>query len=509
MAAPSHSVLPRPEPVYAISGHLFSAREEIISWAEKNDLGRAPYPTTSVKYGGWLQDLGDQMRDNQDDHAAVAVALVNRIRHTRAVQISGSPPKTSDPVPPDGTPRAYILHSVRHPAEVHLLRAVYGNAFTLIGIVCTEPSRRRRLSATYDDAGDAAATQFMGRDAKAAEKHGQHVSDAFHLADFFIDNSVERLNPDKTSNKFWSIDEDLARLVRLISHTEIVRPTSAETAMHAAYGAQTRSACLSRQVGAALMASDGTIVATGTNEVPKAGGGVYRAGSGVPQEKSVAVGKPAPVADLAPPDDGRCAYRVVEGKRFCSNTRQQNEIAEELVRSVPELKAAAAAGRSQELMESIRHTRIGGLIEFSRAVHAEMEAIMAAGRAGVPTKGTRMCVTTFPCHYCARHLVSAGVDEVQYIEPYPKSLALSLHPDSITEDSEDWMPPSAGGTVVLFRPFTGVAPRMYARAFTKDRELKDGATGELRISDPDWGSPWNLSRISYVQLEAQLAKDLG
>jgi hypothetical protein len=101
------------------------------------------------------------------------------------------------------------------------------------------------------------------------------------------------------------------------------------------------------------------------------------------------------------------------------------------------------------------------------------------------------------------------VDEVQYIEPYPKSLALSLHPDSITEDSEDWMPPSAGGTVVLFRPFTGVAPRMYARAFTKDRELKDGATGELRISDPDWGSPWNLSRISYVQLEAQLAKDLG
>ena len=36
-----------------------------------------------------------------------------------------------------------------------------------------------------------------------------------------------------------------------------------------------RSACLSRQVGCALMDSAGTLIATGTNEAPRAGGGVY------------------------------------------------------------------------------------------------------------------------------------------------------------------------------------------------------------------------------------------
>ena len=54
-----------------------------------------------------------------------------------------------------------------------------------------------------------------------------------------------------------------------------------------------------------------------------------------------------------------------------------------------------------------------------------------------------MFVTTFPCHYCARHIVSAGIDEVQYIEPYPKSQAIGLHRDSIEPEKVDyWIPPS-------------------------------------------------------------------
>jgi deoxycytidylate deaminase len=33
---------------------------------------------------------------------------------------------------------------------------------------------------------------------------------------------------------------------------------------------------MARQVGAAVLRSDGTIVATGANDVPKAGGGLYK-----------------------------------------------------------------------------------------------------------------------------------------------------------------------------------------------------------------------------------------
>ena len=118
-----------------------------------------------------------------------------------------------------------------------------------------------------------------------------------------------------------------------------------------------------------------------------------------------------------------------------------------------------------------------------------------------------MFVTTFPCHYCARHIVTAGLDEVQYIEPYPKSRALSLHKDSIIARLAEWRPPSSGekgATKVLFRPFTGVAPRLYARAFLKDRELKDKNTGQYEVGEPEWGGPWDVGKLSYIQLEEAL-----
>jgi hypothetical protein len=107
---------------------------------------------------------------------------------------------------------------------------------------------------------------------------------------------------------------------------------------------------------------------------------------------------------------------------------------------------------------------------------------------------------------CARHIVAAGIDEVQFIEPYPKSRARRLHPDAITPDPIEWIPPSQNGDKVLFRPFVGVAPRLYRRAFLKDRDLKDDATGTMKISEPARVSPWHIGRVSYVELEAKLAK---
>src|SRR5690606_593053 len=131
---------------------------------------------------------------------------------------------------------------------------------------------------------------------------------------------------------------------------------------------------------------------------------------------------------------------------------------------------------------------------------------LSAARQGASPVGGRLFTTTFPCHYCALHIVSAGVDEVQYIEPYPKSRALELHGDAITDKSKDWVPPSSDTnnpkkSTVLFRPFTGVAPRMYQRAFFKDRKLKDGE-GTMSVQEPEWIS--GLLKESYQDIEKVL-----
>lgn len=251
---------------------------------------------------------------------------------------------------------------------------------------------------------------------------------------------------------------------------------------------------MSRQVGAALVDANGNVVATGTNEVPMAGGGVYGEGFDDGGERD--------------PPDHRCIYRRQVGGEtpYCSSTDEQGRLVEKLIQQIPELNETDGM-RKKALVQEIRESGVGDLLEFSRAVHAEMDALMSAAREGITTVGTRLFVTTFPCHYCARHIVTAGVDEVQFIEPYPKSRATDLHSDSIQTRPSGWRAPSKGGDKVLFRPFVGVAPRMYRRAFLKDREYKNPLTGKLYFGAPDWGTPWHLRSTGYAELEASLVRE--
>lgn len=468
---------------------MLRAREVIREWAtERGET--VPTETAQPRLADVrvLQDLGDKMRSEKNtegevDYAAVARGLVEKIREARAAA-THAVIEEGKAVAPDGSPRAYILDSLRHPEEVQLLRRIYGDAFVLVGVVCEQERRCARVQKKYADAGRSSALEFMDRDASATEPNGQHVGDTFHLSDFFVDNTAERL-VNNQPNDAWDINDHLSRVVKILTHAELVRPTTAETAMYHAAAAAMQSACLSRQVGAALVDREGNVVATGTNEAPRAGGGVYGEGSGT--------------------YDYRCAFMKGENANYCRNTRTQNEIIHELMESVPELKTLATA-RKEQLAIELRNSPIGSLIEFSRAVHAEMDAVLSAARKGVSPLGTSLFVTTFPCHYCARHIVGAGLDEVQYIEPYPKSRALQLHDDAIAIEKTDWKAPSKGGQRVLFRPFSGVAPRFYERAFVKDRTLKNAITGNMELGSPKWGQPWHLGQTSYIELEAALTK---
>ncbi|MDP3868022.1 anti-phage dCTP deaminase [Phenylobacterium sp.] len=467
----------------AFDAEIIKARDVIEEWANKNGFA-VPHTRNDVNTTIALQELGDRMRATAPDYGAVAEGVARRIRRVRAEKL-GVTPAEREAVLPDGKRRAYIVDSIRHPSEVELLRHIYQDAFVLIGVVCEEEIRIDRLTNKYGNAGRVAALDLMARDAKGASKNGQRVSDAFHLADFFIDNSLSRTVEGGQGNPDWHVIDHLSRLVKIVTHAEVVRPSIAETAMHHAYSASMRSACLSRQVGAALIDKNGNVVATGTNEAPRAGGGVY----------GESFNEHAP--------DHRCAY----AGGFCRNTFQQHKMITDLIGAIPELHQAPPERKALIAME-IRSSGIGDLLEFSRAVHAEMDALLSAARIGKSTMGCRLFVTAFPCHYCARHVVSAGVDEVQYIEPYPKSQALRLHEDSIQTTTIGWSAPSvvpdgAAGRV-LFRPFVGVAPRMYRRAFLKDRELKIKDTGLFNIGQPDWGTPWHLRAAGYADLESKL-----
>lgn len=479
--------------------HVVKARRFINEFANSESIEIPEEKSLSQTEN--LQDVGDIMRKKLG-HSAIAERFAVEIRKIRAKAVGGDA-SLDGAIQPNKTPRAYILDSIRHPSEVALLRKIYQQSFCLIGVVCEDSVRLERLHDKYGDGGKDVIRAFMRRDEKAVEKHGQQVSSAFHLSDFFVENTEPQYKSGaggvQKSNPAWTVNEELARLVDIIAYKKIVRPRPNETAMYHAHGARMRSSCLSRQVGAALLDQKGNILATGTNEVPRAGGGVYG-------------GAFEGFSDDDPPlgQDHRC----FKHNQFCSNTKEQNKIIDDLLMSIEEFSELA----SPDLQRRIRNTKIGQLIEFSRAVHAEMDALLSAAREGVSTIGSRLYVTTYPCHNCARHIVTAGVDEVQFIEPYLKSKALPLHGDSITDSVENWVPPSAFNSLtederkdrypqVLFRPFKGVAPRLYRRAFLKDRDLKDSDTGDMLMSPPkpDGDSVSHVLEASYTEIEAKLA----
>lgn len=468
---------------------VLKASTAIANWA--NNKGFKIDEESKLARAKSLQDAGDEIRSR--DAAGVAVSLISEIISRREATPTDTAGTKESPF------RVFILDSLKNPAEVSLLRNVYQEAFCLIGVVCENDKRRSRLrdGKCRKSSGDDIDT-FIERDQDSGISNGQKVSDTFHLADFFIDNTQDRfLGPDRRDeNPAWDVNDQLGRLIDILTFKKIVRPTASETGMFHAYGAKMTSACLSRQVGAALMDRAGNLLATGKNEVPAAGGGVYGGGF-----------------QADPKNDHRCAY----SKEYCSSNKHQDQVIAELISAIPELQNVDPP----ILKKTLKKTGIGRLLEFSRAVHAEMDALLTAARQGLSPVGSRLFVTTFPCHYCARHIVSAGVDEVQYIEPYPKSLAFDLHGDAIEVTEELWVSPSDATIThnqlivkssnkdakpkVLFRAFTGVAPRLYRQAFMKDRKLKS-EEGMMNLGKPEWSS--GLLSENYQAIEKRLVENM-
>lgn len=118
-------------------------------------------------------------------------------------------------------------------------------------------------------------------------------------------------------------------------------------------------------------------------------------------------------------------------------------------------------------------------LEYGRSVHAEMNAITDAARGGHAIKGCLLFSNTFPCHNCAKHIVAAGISEVIYNHPYPKSYAIELFADSIEINPlhgvRTCIDVETGRTdpeKVIFRQFIGIVGPMYSKLFTKARWKK-------------------------------------
>ena len=423
-----------------------------------------------------LMDRGTDLRERTQQPDIVGRLGIAQIRAARQERTG----EATKPIPRV----AYIIRSFKRPEEVELFRQIYGKAFTLISCYSPRHSRidhlSKRISSSgmpSDKTGEELAVQLIARDyAEEGRPLGQRVGRTFPLADCFV-----------TVESKTALDQHLRRLVRLTFGDPYISPTRDEQAMFFAQAAALRSRDLSRQVGAAVVSDDGELVTTGCNEVPKFGGGLYWG------------------------DDDECARDFERGSD--SNVGIKRDILEETIHTLRGqrwLKQKVQEQTDQELADDalfgkdafLRDSQLYDVIEFGRAVHAEMAALSHAARAGRSVQNGRLFCTTFPCHICARHIVASGLRDVVFIEPYEKSRTNELYGDSISVEPHEPSP-----SRVNFRAFVGVAPRRYMDFFQMSTERKTD-DGKVLDADAIAAKP-RIRRIvlSYISLEEIVIRD--
>jgi len=71
--------------------------------------------------------------------------------------------------------------------------------------------------------------------------------------------------------------------------------------------------------------------------------------------------------------------------------------------------------------------------ERLRCSHAELNAIAQAAYEGVSTRDARIYCVTFPCSYCCKAIIQAGIRKVIYEEDYNDELSKQLFSESGVE----------------------------------------------------------------------------
>jgi deoxycytidylate deaminase len=429
---------------YTVTSLRLSSYLQDLPWAVSSE-GR--YEDERI----WLgMDAGTRLRQETDHDDALALWAISDIVIERGDKATDTIQDGQQQYAANLERHAWILRSLKTPAEVATLRAVYGPRFVLFAAYSSEKQRIKDLAAEIRlSRGNNKRSSWAYRPEQLIERDlhenltgGQDVEETYHQADFFIDASDPA-----------TLEYDIVRSLEILFGHPFRTPTRDEFAQFQARGAAVRSAELGRQVGAAIVRADGSVVSLGTNEVPRAGGGSH-------WEEDGAGNREFEVSDVE--TNRHEQQRIANELANMLRSRLSKNVTDAGIEAADDLERQFG----EELEDELLRKTLRDLTEFGRAVHAEMDALLDAARRGVPVQGCILHCTTFPCHNCARHIIAAGIQRVVFVEPYSKSRALDLHAsDLVSHDDVLASEEGDDGLAVRLVSFRGTAPRRYLELF--------------------------------------------
>ncbi|HMJ01183.1 MAG TPA: deaminase [Gaiellaceae bacterium] len=545
-------------------------------------FGTKYYEQVNYEREPLVLEIADRLRADSGDVDTVMHLGLNRIRERREAEF-----KCAREAGHRGV--AWLVSHLVQPDEVHLLRDQFGARVFVIAVFEPESDRLANLIRRYQGSkgrshlsrSDATwkARDVMQKYAGAipscravasAEKarFRPALQKTFPLADLFLTAQRGTQPPTATADNRGPLDErstaKLHQLVAQIVGYPFSTPDPHETAMAHAYQARVSSSSLGRQVGAAIVSEDHDLIATGWNDVPAPGGGVYAQHySNLPFLSTFGIESSAKVLDSRDHMLGADSTLEVGD----SNSRIRFVILANLLRTLKKLDVLNAdelehrvdeSGLSheemlarvsgllndqrlvemldkrgllsqaglQKLVDSskdeeskreaearawaaalltdpmVKKTSFSAMLEYGRSVHAEMNAITTAARLGRSVKDATLYTTTFPCHECARHIIAAGIRRVIYIEPFPKSRVFELHDDAVVDGDENDEPRDLDDERVGFHAFIGFSPWRHEELFSMVHRKKVDQQEALPGSQLDL--PEDLWAVADWSLDSKL-----
>lgn len=393
---------------------------------------------------------------------------------------------------------AYLFRNLMTPGEARRLRRLYGRKLFILAVFSSEEQRRGHLAtnlANHDPVRardlqpEAAQLLRLERghlppneelDLAAAEhKYRVNIPATWQYADLYLDITDTHRMADQ-----------IERLVELVFRHPFRTPRPDEVGMAEAFGGALESANLARPVGASIVGPHGELIAIGTNNVPRPGGGIYRGGI-APDHRDHTAGWMHDPSDrnrrgilldlverlLAEPS----WLRILDQLLGFKASGPGEALAAALHETDDEDRAAFSSLDVMPIVDRlvassvVWRSQFFDVIEFGRSLHAEMDALTSAARKGISTRDATMYTTTLPCHECARLIIAAGVRRVIFIEPYEKSRVMELYKtevrlttmtDSLSADHPDHR--------VHLIPYVGISPRRFHDLFAwVDRKVDD------------------------------------
>lgn len=277
------------------------------------------------------------------------------------------------------------------------------------------------------------------------KSHGQQISSIFHESHYFI-------NLDTPEDK---LREQTTKFVELLFGRHQGYPTQDEFGMSLAHTAAVRSNFPGdRQIGSCIISEFGEVLSIGSIRAP------------------TSHSNPDKAAEIA----------VTSGY---INFKEQID---------KWTKALKVGKKHNREFEGLR-LFLNSTIDFHPCTHAELAAICDAVKIGISIRNATLYTTTFPCHICAKDIVSSGISKVVFCEAYPKSKNEKLYSEVIEIDPEIF-----NSERVPFCTFAGVGPKRYNYVYDLKSKIMD--TKETQFVPPLLKY---RTRKNYQQIEIDVA----